>query len=82
MRNMIDDIELLAILGQAPIRHQPTDELERFVRQVWGLLDGVTAMMGDAVWADTETTAHEAFVEIVNEYRPELAAELAKELEA
>jgi len=82
MTNLMDDINLLAILGQAPMIQPQPDDLDRFVRQVWMLLDGVTTMAGDSIWADTETTAHEAFVEIVNEYRPELAAELAQELEA
>lgn len=77
-----DDIELLALLGQSPIRHQPNDDLARFVRQVWTLLDGVVVQAEDTVWADELTTVHEAFLDIVNEYRPELAVELAKELEA
>jgi len=81
MAQTITDMELLEKLGQAPIRHQPRDELERFVRQVWTLLDGVVGMMGDTLWADTETTMHEAMIEIVNEYRPELAAQLQRELE-
>lgn len=69
------------IVAYRAIVKPPRDELERFVRQVWGLLDGVTEMMGDTLWADAETTVHEAMIEIVNEYRPKLAAQLRRELE-
>lgn len=82
MTNLINDIDRLAALGQTPIRHQPTDELERFVWQVWTLLNGVVAQADDTVWADELTTVHEALIDIVSEYRPELVEALQRELES
>lgn len=75
-----DEYEIVAYKVM-PARMQQPEELERFVRQVWTLLDGVVEASGEAIWADAETTVHEAIIEIVNEYRPELAAQLQRELE-
>lgn len=43
----------------------------RLYQAFWDLLDKIMGQAGDAIWAEPGTTAHEALLDIIDQYDPE-----------
>jgi len=56
------------------------DETHQLLLDVWSFLNECVEATGDTIWYSHTDTAHEGFVDIAAQYRPELAATMASTL--
>jgi len=56
------------------------DETHQLLLDIWSFLNECVEATGDTIWYSSGDTAHEAFIDIAAQYRPELAAILASAL--
>lgn len=59
----------------AQVEEWNTDTAQfRLYQAFWDLLDKIMGQAGDAIWAEPGTTAHEALLDIIDQYDPEYSA--------
>lgn len=56
---------------------QASDEVEEVLLDLWRFLGECEDAMGETIWYSHNDTAIEGFIDLVAQYRPELAAVMA-----